>query len=157
MLWDANQRLSIQPVALVEYQNKDCAMEWVFLTERIIMQVLNINELKEGEVYIGAIINADGTGNHIILLPDDKTLGNWQEAMDWAKDKGGDLPNRVEQALLFNQNKDLFEEDWYWANTTVEGSADWAWCQAFLIGGQLTSIKVNGLCRARAVRRVGIK
>ena len=121
------------------------------------MQVLDINELKEGETYIGAIINADGTGNHIILLPDDKPLGKWQEAMDWAKEKGGDLPNRVEQALLFNQNKELFEKDWYWSNTTVEGSSEWAWCQGFDFGSQFSNRKGNSYCRARAVRRIVIE
>lgn len=121
------------------------------------MQVLNINEIKEGETYIGAIINADGTGNHIILLPDDKPLGKWQEAMDWAKEKGGDLPNRVEQALLFNQNKDLFEEDWYWSNTTVKHDAEWAWYQNFLNGYQTSILKHGYDCRARAVRRIVIE
>jgi len=121
------------------------------------MQVLDINEIKEGETYIGAIINADGTGNHIILLPEDKPLDKWQDAMDWAKEKGGDLPNRVEQALLFNQNKDLFAEDWYWSNTTHATESEWAWYHDFSNGTQDLNLKYGSLCRARAVRRVVIE
>lgn len=42
-------------------------------------------ELKEGEEYKGAIVNPDGTGEHIILLPGDKDKGNWQ--MLWTGQK----------------------------------------------------------------------
>ena len=112
-------------------------------------------ELKEGETYIGAIINADGTGNHIILLDGDVDNVDWQQAMDWAKEQGGDLPNRVEQALLFNQNKDLFEEEWYWSNTQHASNSHYAWYQHFNYGNQYDTIKDYEL-RARAVRRLAI-
>lgn len=81
------------------------------------MQQITLPELKEGEIYAGAIINPDGTGHHVILLParDNKKF-NWQDAMDLAKENGGDLPNRVESALLFNQCKDQFKKEWYWTN-----------------------------------------
>ena len=112
-------------------------------------------ELKEGEVYLGAIINPDGTGEHSILLPGDKDDGNWQDAMDWAKALGGDLPNRVEQALMFDKSRDQFQKDWYWSNTTHASNAGWAWFQYFNVGHQGSNSKSSEL-RARAVRRVPI-
>jgi len=115
-----------------------------------------VPELQEGEIYIGAIIKKDGTGHHIILLPGDKDDGNWQSAMDWAKEKGGDLPNRVEQSLLFADHKDEFKEDWYWSNTTHAKDSEWAWGQRFDLGSQSYGHKSYDGCRARAVRRLEI-
>ena len=112
-------------------------------------------ELKEGEIYAGAIINQDGTGNHIILLTGDHEKTTWQAAMDWAKEQGGDLPNRVESSLLFNQSKDQFKKEWYWTNETHTYDTEWAWCQYFLNGYQGSHGQDSKL-RARAVRRVAI-
>jgi hypothetical protein len=120
------------------------------------MSKIELPELKEGEIYAGAIINPDGTGNHVILLPSDKDDGDWQSAMDWAKEQGGDLPNREEQALLFNQSSEQFKPEWYWSNTTHKNAAEWAWYQDFRNGYQnYYNYKINEL-RARAVRRLPI-
>ena len=117
-----------------------------------------VPEVKEGETYIGAIIKADGTGNHIILLPGDNDRAEWQAAMDWAKSIGGDLPDRVEQALMFSVHKDLFKKDWYWSNTQHASYASSSWYQDFYVGMQ--SIQSNHIksseLRARAVRRLPI-
>ncbi|MDP3088834.1 MAG: hypothetical protein Q8M99_11695 [Methylotenera sp.] len=113
-------------------------------------------ELNEGETYAGAIINPDGTGNHIILLTGDKDDGNWNDAMDWAKSLGGDLPNRVESALLFNQSKDQFKPEWYWTNEQHASNSSDAWCQHYDDGSQGYSTK-NDELRARAVRRLIIQ
>jgi hypothetical protein len=110
-------------------------------------------QLNEGEIYAGAIINPDGTGHHVILLAGDNDDANWQTQMDWAKSIGGDLPDRVEQALFYKHLPDQFQKNWYWSNTQrASGSA---WYQYFYDGGQdwgYTDFK----CRARAVRRVAI-
>jgi hypothetical protein len=110
-------------------------------------------EIKEGEIYVGAIINPDGTGNHIILLDGDNDDADWNTQMNWAKSIGGDLPDRVEQALLFKHHKDQFKQDWYWSNTP-EGTR-FAWDQNFSNGYQ-DSYFTHGQFRARAVRRVAI-
>ena len=92
-------------------------------------------------------------GYHIILLDDDNDDADWQTQMDWAKSIGGDLPDRVEQAMLYKHHSALFQKDWYWSNTQRESGS--AWTQDFYDGYQgwrYTSIK----CRARAVRRVAI-
>lgn len=112
-------------------------------------------ELNEGEIYCGAIINADGTGHHIVLLPDDKDKINWEDAMDWAKEIGGDLPSRVEQSILFDQFKDQFKTEWYWSNTQHASDSDFAWCQHFYYGRQYYWYKTDPI-RARAVRRLAI-
>ena len=110
----------------------------------------------EGEIYAGSIINPDGTGHHVILLAGDKDDSNWQDAMDWAKELGGDLPNRVETALLFNQSKDQFKSEWYWTNEQRASSSDYAWFQHFDDGYQYYDSKGYEL-RARAVRRLIIQ
>lgn len=89
-------------------------------------------ELNEGERYIGGIVSADGTTTHIILLPGD-IEANWNDAMAWAKEQGGDLPTRVELALMFATAKDEFKPSAYWSNQSESG---WAWYQNFNNGNQ---------------------
>lgn len=108
-------------------------------------------ELREGEIYIGRI-----NDEHIILLPGDMGYDTWRKASDWAKSLGGDLPNRIEQAMLFAHFKDQFKPDWYWSNTTVDGYDAHAWCQNFTGGGQYITRNDDSYCRARAVRRLMI-
>lgn len=110
--------------------------------------------LAEGETYVGTLISADGQFNHhLILLPGDNDDASWQAQMGWAKSIGGDLPNRVEQALLFATLKTEFHKEAYWSNTTESG---WAWYQDFYYGSQGDTRKGNEL-RARAVRRLPIQ
>lgn len=109
--------------------------------------------LNHGERYIGTVINAIGKAEHVILLPGDNDAATWQEQMDWAASIGGDLPNRIEQAMLFDGFRDEFQKEWYWSNTQHEGSPGFAWMQDFSDGGQLFNLK-SGQLRARAVRRV---
>lgn len=116
---------------------------------------LDLPELKDGEIYAGAIINPDGTGNHIVLLDGELVDSEWDGAMAWAKEQGGDLPNRVEQALLFDKLKDRFKERAYWSNEQHASVSDYAWDQDFFSGGQSSWPKAGRL-RARAVRRVSI-
>lgn len=111
--------------------------------------------LKKGEKYIGAILGADGKGHHVVLLPGDES-GTWADMMASAKKRGGDLPDRVEQALLFRDHRDEFKRDWYWSNTQLADDSDYAWCQNFGSGDQ-GFYYVSGALRARAVRRVPIQ
>ena len=37
-------------------------------------------DLKDGEIYAGAIINPDGTGHHIILLDGDNDDADWERS-----------------------------------------------------------------------------
>ena len=109
-----------------------------------------------GEKYVGAIISADGSRNHhIILLPGAVSGMTWNAAKEWAASIGGVLPDRVESALLFATMKDEFEEECYWTREAYASVSGSAWCQYFYHGGQ-TYDAINGKLRARAVRRLPI-
>jgi len=112
-------------------------------------------ELNDGETYAGAIVNPDGTGHHIVIMPGDHDEANWADSMEWAKSICGDLPDRVEQALFFKHLPDQFRKDWYWSNSQHAADSDCAWYQLFGSGFQSISHESYEL-RARAVRRVAI-
>lgn len=114
---------------------------------------INLPELSEGETYIGCIGDALGNLHHVILLPGDNDDATWEAQMEWAKSIGGDLPNRIEQAMLWTNHRDLFQKDWYWSNETLHSESGWAWYQDFSYGTQSYDPMYDEL-RARAVRRV---
>lgn len=111
--------------------------------------------LAEGEIYVGAIGDTAGDVYHVILLPVDNDDDTWQTQMDWAKSIGGDLPTRVEQAMLWANHRDQFQKYWYWSNETHHSESGWAWCQNFGHGSQNYLRKYREV-RARAVRRLPI-
>lgn len=114
-------------------------------------------KLNKGENYVGAILSADGLKrHHIILLPNSKDDINWSDATEWAQGIGGELPDRVESALMFSTLKSEFEESAYWTRETHAANADFAWCQDFCYGDQDYDRKHYKL-RARAVRRIAIE
>lgn len=109
-------------------------------------------QLNEGERWVGTIISAGGKKEHVILLPGEANDINWQDATEWAASIGGQLPDRVESALLYNCMKDEFKEEAYWTCETHTGNAEWAWSQDFRYGVQDNDGKGYER-RARAVRR----
>ena len=118
---------------------------------------LAIPALNVGEIYVGAIISADGSRNHhLILLPDLAKNLCWKDAIAWAESIGGELPDRVESALLFVHVKDQFDQEWYWTREKHAANSDLAWCQSFYNGYQYYYSKDLQL-RARAVRRLVIQ
>jgi len=125
------------------------------LFQGITMTPITKPELANGERYIGAIVDAAGVATHIILLPG-SPKATWKAAKTWAASIGGDLPNRVEQALLFATAKDEFEEYGYWSNELYASVSGFAWSQYFDYGYQYDH-GVYGKLRARAVRRLIIQ
>lgn len=124
------------------------------------MKQLNIPPLAEGETYIGAIGNKSGDVYHLVLLPGDNDRAPHAQQMEWAKSIGGDLPNKLEAAMLFANAKDQFKPAWYWTNETLfdpdePDDTDYAWVQYFINGIQGYGHKYYGY-RARAVRRLPI-
>jgi hypothetical protein len=117
------------------------------------MQQIQIPPLEEGEKYVGAIGDKNGDFYHVILLPGDNEDATWLKQKEWAKSIGGDLPTRVEQAMLWANHRDQFKRDWYWSNE--EESSGCAWYQYFNNGYQYFTGKGHEL-RARAVRRLPI-
>ena len=116
---------------------------------------LNIPELADGEIYIGAIGDAAGNLHHVILLPSDNDDATHESQLEWAKSIGGDLPSRIEQAMLWANHRDQFKKDWYWSNEIHHAESGWAWYQAFSDGYQRDFTRGDEL-RARAVRRLPI-
>jgi hypothetical protein len=116
------------------------------------MQQIPIPPLAEGEIYLCGLADANGDVEHTVIVAVNNERGSWQQQMNWAKTLGGDLTNRVEQALIRAKRPDLVEEAAYWSNTTVEWDSAYAWCQDFSYGFQGGSHKSAAL-RAVAVRR----
>lgn len=117
---------------------------------------ITLPPLAEGEIYVGAIGDAAGNLHHVILLPGDNDYATHEAALEWAKSIGGDLPNRIEQAMLWANHRDQFQEDWYWSNETHHYESGWAWYQDFGYGGQYYSYRDLRDLRARAVRRIPV-
>lgn len=120
---------------------------------------MNHPELKEGETYIGCIGNSTGTLHHIILLPGDSDDADWETQMQWAKSIGGDLPDKIEFAMLNSIFSSHFRDDFYWSNArslTLDKTPNGdCWYQQFPWGVQATFPESIQL-RARAVRRAPV-
>ncbi|KVV22337.1 hypothetical protein WK80_22375 [Burkholderia multivorans] len=115
---------------------------------------IELPETAEGEIYVGLLGDRDGNAYHLVLLPGDDGERNWKDSKEWAASIGGDLPDRLEQAMLWANCRSEFKRDWYWSSE-AEGSG-WAWCQFFLYGGQYHGAQSTRF-RARAVRRLSIQ
>lgn len=116
---------------------------------------MNIPKLHEGEYLAGLCMVNCKPSHWLILLP--ATTDNdltWQQAIDWAKSVGGELPTRFESALLYANLRDkLNRDEWHWTATPRAGDERYAWMQLFYDGDQLTTPKGYDY-RAVAVRRV---
>ena len=73
---------------------------------------INLPELAEGEIYVGCIGDAAGNLHHVILLPGDNDDDTHEAQLEWAKSIGGDLPTRIEQAMLWANHREQFKKDW---------------------------------------------
>ena len=119
------------------------------------MSKINLNP---GEIYIGAIGDKAGEIYHLIKLAGEAECETQEYQLEWAKSIGGDLPNRLESAMLFAHAKDEFKPEPYWTNDTFFDSDDpedttWAWYQYFDVGDQ-DYIHKDSSFRAVAVRRI---
>ena len=111
--------------------------------------------LSPGERYAGLILGEDGKpSHHLILLSGEVNGKSWSESKEWAEERGGELPTRREQSLLFANLKQRFEKDWHWSAEEHESDSAYAWYQNFNDGIQSSVHKDDFSCRARAVRRL---
>jgi hypothetical protein len=116
------------------------------------MNAITLPPLNEGEKYAFSITLPDGKTIHTILLPVDESVSSWDAGMQLAKDLGGDLPDRAEQAMFYKYMPEEFQKEAYWSNTQHAGLSYDAWFQNFRYGLQDCHDK-SSECRARPVRR----
>ena len=112
---------------------------------------------RQGERYIGTVIRPDGSGHYLYRMPlnNDQRL-DWDEAMTYALHQGGELPDRVEGALMFaTRTPGEFADEAYWTREHSAGNDAYAWCQLFSGGSQYGDHKISPL-RVVLVRRVAI-
>lgn len=115
------------------------------------------DNLKKGEQYAGIILGKDGGKDyHLILLPGEAENVTFEQAIEWAKKVGAELPTRREQSMLFANLKEHFQPRWYWSGERHASGSDSAWGQSFDYGGQYY-YNTNDQVRARAVRRLEIQ
>ncbi len=111
-------------------------------------------ELQPGESYAGIVLDDEGQPqHHLVLLPGQIEDADWETALAWAKQEGGELPTRQEQALLYANQKPQFGGACYWSCEAYNSGS--AWYQYFGYGTQ-RSLRKGALLRARAVRRLPI-
>lgn len=121
--------------------------------EKITYPAINI-DLQPGEKNAGLILGKNGAADYfLILLPEEAIDINWEDAKKWAKNHDGELPTRREQAILFGNLKEEFEEAYYWSCEQHASFSDFAWYQHFTSGTQHDWSK-DSQVRARAVRRI---
>lgn len=111
--------------------------------------------LNMNEQWAGILIGKDGAPDqHIILLPNEPAERlTHQDAIEWAAAQGGELPTRREQALLYANLKESFQERAYWSAETHAACADCAWYQNFNYGYQHDYDTKGGKLCVRAVCR----
>jgi hypothetical protein len=112
---------------------------------------ITLPELATGQYNAGLILKEDGTPDYwLIGLPGELKAATWQQGMDWAKEQGGDLPNRRELNLLRANARKEFKNDMYWSNETTDYRT--AFIQYFYVGSQY-NLTLSAECRVRAVSR----
>lgn len=112
---------------------------------------ITLPELATGQYNAGLILKEDGTPDYwLIGLPGELEAATWQQAMDWANEQGGDIPNCRELNLLRTNARKEFKDDWYWSKQKT--NCETAFIQYFDNGDQLITI-LSAECRVRAVSR----
>ena len=90
-------------------------------------------------LYVGVARGYDGEPDGILELVEAKPEGSmtWEQAKAWAESLGARLPTRKEQALLFANLPEHFEQAYYWSCEQHAAYVDYAWLQVFSDGTQL--------------------
>jgi hypothetical protein len=109
-----------------------------------------IGTVVDGQICAGLTIE-DNRPVVLWLLPGDEKM-SWKDGVEWASKKGGVLPSRIDQLVLFKNLKKEFQEAWYWSGEQYEPGSGYAWVQYFSNGDQGYDRK-DDTSRVRAVRR----
>ena len=117
-------------------------------------EIANTHWGEYGKKIKGADSYFDGRANTAAMVAADNDLGKRIRALQIEGHADYHLPSQAEIHLMAANLKDQFnQDDWFWTSTHY--SADHAWMQDFLDGGQGGSRKSNA-GRARAVRMIRI-
>lgn len=116
---------------------------------------IHLPDVNSDEVYLCGLILPTGALQHTILVPGDAEPDTWDHQMQWARDTGFDLLDRVEYVFAYQRWRGLFQPTAYWSNTQDDDPEypGWAWYQNCSYGLQGRSCKSYKL-RARRCRRV---
>ncbi len=149
--------MTITLEAIKAEQTKIAAMIATFEQQPEFPIAVPFPALNDGERAVGVILTADGSRRYwLILLPGDADPADWKTQLAWAESNGGELPDRIEGALLFATMKDEFKEEWYWTREQHAAGSKSAWAQLFYDGYQGNYYHLIEF-RARAVRRSTIE
>ena len=128
-------------------------------TNLVAQLTIAMPELAPGERLVATVITPNGRRDHIIrMAPEVQTSDEltWKAAMKFAKDAGGELPDRVEGSLLYaTKEEGEFDRDWYWTREQYTDTESCAWLQSFDYGSQGIYHK-GSKYRVVLVRRVAI-
>ena len=112
-------------------------------------------ELNDSEVFAGGVIETDGRGYYVVLMPGE-VHRLWAQAIDWAVERGGLIPNRVEIELLFKNCREHFQKDHYFTCEVHERNEAHVWIKSFA-SGSLSSINQFDWVLAKCIRRIPFK
>ena len=103
---------------------------------------------KVGELY-------DEKGKYALYLSPEETEKelDWDDAMDYCKSLGGELPTISELQYLYENCKEKFQYTIYWSSS--QDSATYSLRMYFSNGLRVSGYKTNRY-RVRAVRRVSL-
>lgn len=115
---------------------------------------IQLPDVNSDEVYLCGLIVPPGV-QHTILVPGDAEPDSWDHQMQWARDDGFDLLDRVEYVFAYQYHRKLFQDVGYWTNTQDDDPeyAGYAWYQYFVFGNQ-SSYDKDTHFGARRCRRV---
>lgn len=109
--------------------------------------------LKPDQRYAGTIWLPVRKPYAVVLLPGEIEDVGWEKAGKWAAAQGGELPDRLEGALLCATLKAEFKPEQYWLDEQHVSNSNYAWYQGFDHGVQCYYHKSDQL-RARAIKRI---
>lgn len=78
-----------------------------------------------GSIFCGITTQPDGVHCAVVLLPDQGSDLDHQQALDWAEELGATLPTRPVAALLFANVRDKLRGEWHWTADTEGASHAW--------------------------------
>lgn len=119
---------------------------------------LVIGAVVNGQTFMGIVRGDGGARDHRLWdLGESSERMNHADATTWAESKGGSLPTRREQSVMFgNRGEGQYKAEWYWSCEQYAGIGANAWVQNFNDGIQDGDHKSYD-CGARAVRREPIQ